>query len=164
MVVHACIRLPVFPSPCLYQISCFVRAVIHALHYRSFLCLDAFIIHASYSFVVHVLHSSIDHLSASLNLFMRCILSLFSCISHSAWSPPDQCSGDHYSCVALIYFLCVALIHSCIGYTALPPRLVSVFPFMYHIHGLMLPSLFPLLCMYQVEYSVPRWRDTSRWV
>ena len=84
------------------------------------------LIHASHSFLVYVSHSSNAHVSASRHLFMRCILSLFPRISHSAWSPPDQCSRNHYSCVALIYRSCVALIHSSyISYTALRPQLVS---------------------------------------
>ena len=85
MVVRARIRLPAFPSPCLYQIFCFVRAVIHALCCYSFLCLDAFIAHASHSFIVHVSHSLIVHASHSFTIhasyshssFMRRTHSLF---------------------------------------------------------------------------------------
>ena len=65
MVVRARIRLPVFPSPCLYQIFCFVRAVIHALCCCSFLCLDAFIVHALHSLTVPASHPSIIHASHS---------------------------------------------------------------------------------------------------
>ena len=42
MGVRARIRLPVLPSPCLYQVFCFVRAFIHALRCSSFSCLDVF--------------------------------------------------------------------------------------------------------------------------
>ena len=148
---------PVFPAPCvsdlLFRESSHSGATLPfflmptRIH-LSFSRLHSFTIHALHSFIFHASHSSIVHVAAKLHFFMRCILSLFSCIIHSAWSPPDQCSGDHYSCVALIH-------RSCLSYTLLRPRLVFVFPSMYHIHGLMLPRLFPLLFMYQVEYSAP---------
>lgn len=79
--------------------------------------------------------------------------------------------------LAFMHSFCLSF-KSCISY-ALRPRLVSVFPpmyqlhgilsptlslllFMYHIHGPMLPSLFSLFFMYQVEYSAPHREDTSR--
>lgn len=77
------------------------------------------------SFVAFMSHSAVVHVSARIHLFMPCIMSPFSCISHSGRNLPDQvfflgiyqdehtasCSGDHYSCVALIYGSCVTFIH-----------------------------------------------------
>lgn len=45
------------------QIFSFVRDVIQALYCCCFLCLDAFIAHAAYSFIIRALHSSIIHAS-----------------------------------------------------------------------------------------------------
>ena len=121
MVVHARIRLPAFPSPCLYQIFCLVRSVIHALCCYFFLCLDAFIahasqsfiIHASHSFIVHASHSPIVHASHSFaihashshSLFMR-THSLFMCQIHLPFMHRTHIYG---SCVALRNFMFIHL-------------------------------------------------------
>lgn len=159
-------------APCIpLSLSISDALIAYALHSFAIHVSHPFIVHASHSFVACASHSPIIHVSARLHLFMRCILSLFSCISHSEWSLPDHS----------FFLLCIKsrtqphvqkttihashsfIIHtSHVSGTRHTPLPFSVLLSMYHIHGLMLPSLFPLLFMYQVEYLAPRWGDTSR--
>ena len=136
MLVRACL------SSCVAFISRIHSCCIHSLFMRH----------------THLLFASIVHGSDRPH---SCILSLFSCISHSAWSFPDYSFFLPLACIKTSIQLHVQKItiyvsHSFIvRLSVLRPCLVSISLSIYHIHGLMLSSLFPLFFMYQVKYSAP---------
>ena len=85
-LILACLYVHVSASRIPLSLSVSDTLIAHALRSFAIHGSHPFIVHASHSFIVCASHSFIVHISARLHLFMRCILSLFSCISHSAWS------------------------------------------------------------------------------
>lgn len=80
LILSGCvITLPAFPFPCLYQIFCFVRAIIHALYCYSFLCLDVFIAHALHLYVVLIHRScfALIHFSYITFIYHSCVVLIF---------------------------------------------------------------------------------------
>ena len=98
----------------------------------------------SHLFLIHALHSSLIHTS---HLFLVYVSHLSIVHVSTSWPRafPTGLSSWHVSRRA----------HSTMFRRPI---------FMYHIHGLMLTSLFPVLLMYQVELLALRWGDMSRWV
>lgn len=135
---------------------CFMRAIIHALRCSSSFssrCTHscAVFVHALHSFM-HCIHSFVAFMHTLYSFIRRThVWAIFTLASHSFIM--HYIHSRTYSCAAFIHSALQSChthrMHSCaVSWNVL-------LPFMYHIHGLMPPSLFPLPVMYHVEYSAP---------
>ena len=109
------IRLPAFPSRCLYRIFCFVRAVIHALCCYSFLPFMRRT-HSSFMFCTHLSFMRRTHSSFMFctHIPRSCVVLTF--IVHALYLHPSfmrRCVAlIHCSCFAHTHRSCVAASHS----------------------------------------------------
>lgn len=137
---------------CMYQTCfcfCFMQAVIHALR-----CSFSFSSRFTHSCAVFIICSCVALIHA-LYSFMRCFC-LFVALMHALYSFMRR---THSLCVTFIHALIHLLhlfmhcIHSHTPHAFMRCLLACFYchSFIYHIHGLMPPSLFLLPVMYHVD-------------